>query len=216
MEPPCCATEMGRFVYPKTRRSKRRKCSIPPRRLGLKRSRNQRFHLPELGPSIRTHGVLRIVLQLDGEQILDLFGDRVHHRGAMENGRGQTWHTFIPYTDRNRLPGGVVTICLPDWVEKLAGSSAAAREGDRVMSVGIVPDYQSSGLVRHVRAGSGALSPCFTRFNDRERAFGIIEALRARMHPNWFRSAAWPRLPKGWDTMFRIFIKYLPPAPRIR
>jgi NADH-quinone oxidoreductase subunit C/D len=62
----------------------------------------------------------------------------------------------------------------------------------------------------------GQLSPVFYTFNDRERAFGIIEAVcGARMHPNWFRIGGVAQdLPKGWDTMFRDFINYLPPRLR--
>ena len=77
-------------------------------------------------------------------------------------------------------------------VERLAGiDGAAARAGDPRDAVRNVSHHQPPGLVRHVRAGSGQLSPVFYTFNDRERAFGIIEAIcGARMHPTGFASAA--------------------------
>jgi len=58
----------------------------------------------------------------------------------------------------------------------------------------------------------GQLSPVFYTFNDRERAFEIIEAVcGARMHPNWFRlGGVAADLPQGWDRLFLDFLGYLP------
>ncbi len=216
---PARATEMGEFRLPEIKEDAEQEAlRFRPEEWGMKRTRGDSdIIFLNIGPQHPgTHGVLRIVLQLDGEEILDCVPEiGFHHRGAEKMGERQTWHTYIPYTDRVDYLGGVMNnLAYLMVVEKLAGIAVPPRA--QVIRIMLAELFR---IISHLvwygtfSQDLGQLSPVFYTFNDRERAFAIIEAVcGARMHPNWFRIGGVAQdLPRGWDRMFRDFIQYFPP-----
>lgn len=215
---PARATEMEPFrMSDELQDREQENLRFKPEEWGLSRkSDTSEFMFLNFGPNHpAAHGVIRFALQLDGENVLDVVPDvGYHHRGAEKMAERQTWHTFIPYTDRIDYLGGVMNnLPYVMAVEKMAGIVVPQRV--QVIRVMLAEFFRICSHLLFYGTWAvdlGQLSPLFYCFVDREKAFNIIESIcGARMHPGWFRIGGVAQdLPKGWDKLIREFVDYFP------
>ena len=127
-----------------------------------------------------THGVLRVIVTLDGETIVEAVPVVGYLHRAMEKlAENRTWNQFVPYTDRL------------DYLAPLSNNFAYIQSVEKLLEVKITERQQAIRVVccelarisAHLlwlgthAIDLGAITPFFYTFNDRERLYNIFEKM---------------------------------------
>ncbi|MDB6016803.1 MAG: NAD(P)H-quinone oxidoreductase subunit [Pedosphaera sp.] len=167
-----------------------------------------------MGPSHpATHGVLRIVLELDGEIITKAAPDIGYlHRGDEKIAENMTYTQFIPYTDRlDYLAPLANNVAYALAVEKLHGIDKDLPPRCQYIRVICCELARISAHLLGLGAFAmdvGALTVFLHTFTQREKIYNLIEALTgARFTTSYTRIGGVARdLPPGWIEQCRKFL----------
>jgi NADH-quinone oxidoreductase subunit D len=166
-----------------------------------------------MGPSHpSTHGVLRILLELDGEIVTRAMPDIGYlHRGDEKIAENMTYNQFVPYTDRL------------DYLAPLANNVAYALAVEKLMGWTVPPRGQVirviccelARLSAHLLGmgalamDCGAMTVFLYIFTEREKIYNLIELLTgARFTTSYTRIGGLTRnLPPGFIEQTKVFIE---------
>lgn len=167
-----------------------------------------------MGPSHpSTHGVLRIILELDGEIITKATPDVGYlHRGDEKIAENMTYNQFVPYTDRlDYLAPLANNVAYALAVEKLMGIDQHLPERCQYIRVICCELARISAHLLGLGAFAmdvGALTVFLHTFTEREKIYNLCEALTgARFTTSFTRIGGIARdLPDGWIEQCRKFL----------
>ena len=176
--------------------------------------------LVNIGPQHpATHGVLRLVIELDGETVIRVIPHIGYlHSGFEKLGEYRQYNQIIPLTDRtDYLSPMANNVCLALAVEKLMGLEITER--CRVLRV---LACEMSRIISHlVWLGTtgidlGAFTPFLWSFQERERIYNLQEALTgARLTTSVTRvGGMMADVPEGWSAGLREFCRTFPATLR--
>jgi len=168
-----------------------------------------------MGPSHpSTHGVLRIVLELDGEIITKAVPDIGYlHRGDEKIAENMTYTQFIPYTDRlDYLAPTANNVAYALAVEKLMGIDQQLPPRCQYLRVVVAELARISSHLLGVGCYAmdcGAMTVFLLTYTEREKIYNLFESLTgARFTTAYTRIGGLSRdLPPGWIEPCRKFLK---------
>src|SRR6266853_2400533 len=168
-----------------------------------------------MGPShLATHGVLRIVMELDGEIITKATPEIGYlHRGDEKIAENMTYTQFIPYTDRlDYLAPLANNVAYVLAVEKLLGIDKQLPLRCQFIRVICCELARISAHLLGLGSLSmdvGALTVFLHTFTEREKIYNLCESLTgARFTTSYTRIGGLSRdLPPGWIEQCRKFLK---------
>ena len=171
-----------------------------------------------IGPSHpSTHGVCRVVVELDGERVVKAEPIIGHlHRGIEKMAENRTYLQVVPLTDRLDYVGSMYA----NWaycraVERLADIGVPERaEYIRVIVCELQRIASHMMSIGPAGADTGATSAFMYTFWQRELVVDLFEALcGARLTYNYVRPGGVAAdLPEGWIARCREFIAQHPAA----
>lgn len=167
-----------------------------------------------MGPSHpATHGVLRIILELDGEIITKAAPDIGYlHRGDEKIAENMTYTQFIPYTDRlDYLAPLANNVAYALAVEKLLGIDKQLPPRCQFIRVICCELARISSHLLGMGAFAmdiGAITVFLHTFTEREKVYNLCESLTgARFTTSYTRIGGLSRdLPPGWVEQCRKFL----------
>lgn len=175
-----------------------------------------RFMTINMGPQHpATHGVLRVVLELDGEVIVKAIPHIGHlHRGIEKLAESKTYHQIIPLTDRmdyTNAMGNNLGYVLA--VEKLLGIEVPKRaQYIRVMMAELQRIAAHLIWLGTHALDIGAMTMLLYNFREREEVLRIFEEVAGgRLTPTYFRIGGLSRdLPDGIEEKIKAFVDHFP------
>jgi len=175
-----------------------------------------RFMTINMGPQHpATHGVLRVVLELDGEVIVKAIPHIGHlHRGIEKLAESKTYHQSIPFTDRldytNAMGNNLAYVLA---VEKLLGIEVPKRaQYIRVMMAELQRIAAHLIWLGTHALDIGAMTLIFYNFRERESILRVFEEVAGgRLTPTYLRIGGVSKdLPDGVEGKIKAFVQAFP------
>ncbi|MEX0980279.1 MAG: NADH dehydrogenase (quinone) subunit D [Gemmatimonadota bacterium] len=172
--------------------------------------------LVNLGPQHpATHGVLRLILELEGETVVSCTPDIGFLHSSFEKlGEYRTWNQIVTLTDRMDYLAPLIYNCAYAMsVEKLMGIEVTPRcKVVRVIMMELDRIFSHLLWLGTTAIDVGAFTPFLYAFQERERIYKLHESLTgARITTSATRiGGMMADIPEGWEHDVRHFIETFP------